>query len=663
MAGRLHTHAAALTARHRTLLGVVLPTVVMAAHVAAIAPWYSVGSFDDDAGYVLAARALAAGHGLTAHLANGTVVAGSAPPGYPLLITPLVWLWPHTFVPLRVLSALCAVAVVPLTWSWLRRTPAGEVVAGGACWLLALNPVLATFGSMVMAEAPFLVVFLLLLRARRAWAMAAAAVAMVWLKEAAIGLDAGLVLWLALGRQWRKGVVVGGAIGASLVPVVVARHLAGVALAGSRYTSELGSYYRGGLAGRVLHVLPTGLHQLASTALPASVVPRGAPLWTAGAGEELLRIVAWQVTILTVVGALWWVRRARDLVAVAVPAYLLESLLWPFVNERRTILVLPVLLGWYVLGVVVAGRWARRALRLGAPTGAALGGALVVVVVAAPLVAQFPRDYLFSVFQHTSRPEGSRYMRLLAALPPGTVESDYPSTTALFSGQPTAETAFVANQAPGNGPVVCQSAAADLAGVEADRAAYLLAGDLNKAHQTGNPCMLAWATTAPQMVRLMRGGPDAASVFELVGPGTVHPGLVDLTGAGARVDASGSVALDPVDAADTPGSAPYSAGPGAVTVTWAAPTPVAQVSIGGAHSLDGRTGPVELQMLEGSGWVTVAHAPSGVGDVPGGAPYLLVRPAGVAAAGVRVVLAGTGRLAAIDLHVLGTPVGVGPPGP
>ena len=42
-----------------------LPLLLGLVHVALVAPHYFVGSFDDDAGYILAARALLAGHGLT----------------------------------------------------------------------------------------------------------------------------------------------------------------------------------------------------------------------------------------------------------------------------------------------------------------------------------------------------------------------------------------------------------------------------------------------------------------------------------------------------------------------------------------------------------------------------------------------------------------------
>jgi hypothetical protein len=287
----------------------------------------------------------------------------------------------------------------------------------------------------------------------------------------------------------------------------------------------------------------------------------------------------------------------------------------------------------------------------------ALTGTLVVVL---PLLAQVPRDYLFSVGQSTSQPQGSRYMALLAAAPGprGVVESDYLSTTALFSGHRTAEKAFLANN-PLAAVLRCVPASADLADMSADGAGWLLTGDLNKADQTDNPCILRAAATSSWAVRLLRTSRDAASVFELIGPGTVHPDLVDLT-AGVDPTGSGPVAAAPLvaqDPSDVPGSAPETAtvgGIGTLTWQWPAPQPVVQVSVGGARSLDGSTGAVDLQLDEGGRWVTVASAAHGVGDGQG-SPFLLVRPAtGTVADGVRIVVQGPGRITAIDLHALGT---------
>src|SRR5438876_852890 len=75
---------------------------------------------------------------------------------------------------------------------------------------------------------------------------------LVWLKEAAVAMVVGLALWLLLLRQFRKALAAVAGVALSLVPVVAERAVAGVPLAGSRYSQELGAYYRGGLPSRLV---------------------------------------------------------------------------------------------------------------------------------------------------------------------------------------------------------------------------------------------------------------------------------------------------------------------------------------------------------------------------------------------------------------------------
>ena len=201
------------------------------------------------------------------------------------------------------------------------------------------------------------------------------------------------------------------------------------------------------------------LWQMLSTALPATLVPYLSPLPIGGSDVDIWKVLSWQVTVLVVVGAVVWARRHRDAAIVVVPVYLAETLLWPEVNERRVILVLPVLVAWYVLGAKAAwdAAWSWTQRRVGpawrrrgwgwAPGKATLGvGAAViaVLVTVAPLTAQLPRDYLVSLGQDTSHLGGSPYVNLLAQLgqPADVVETDYVSSTALFTGHATHGFAF-----------------------------------------------------------------------------------------------------------------------------------------------------------------------------------------------------------------------------
>ncbi|MBO0730059.1 MAG: hypothetical protein J2P57_12425, partial [Acidimicrobiaceae bacterium] len=421
------------------VLAVGLPMVVGLVHVGVVSPWYFVGSFDDDASYIMAAHALAGGHGMTATLPSGMVVASLYPPGYSALLAPLAWLWPHSFAPMRLLSVGCFALLFPLLWWYLERRGVGFAVRTAVLCVLALNPVLATYGTMVMAEAPFLVAFLVLLLLVDRWdglspagasrrsrlitgtAVVLVAGAGVWLKEAAIGAVLGLIVWqLWRRRVWRAVAVAAGTV-LLLVPVVVARIVAGVPIAGSRYSQELGGYYAGGLVGRVLHVAPHALWQTLTTALPASVVPYHNPLPQGSPWSGLWSVLSLHVSVFAVVGAVSWWRHHRDSAVMVIGVYLAETLLFPFINERRVVLVLPVVIAWYVIGALAVWRWLRPRVTTSAagagnrlvaalqrrPVALNRGAAcLAAVAVIVPLMLQFPRDYLFAVGQSSSHPQG-----------------------------------------------------------------------------------------------------------------------------------------------------------------------------------------------------------------------------------------------------------------
>ena len=626
-------------------------------HVALIAPHYFVGSFDDDASYILSAKALLAGQGLTGHMTGGAVVAGAYPPGFPALLAPLLWLWPHTFVPLRLLSVACYAAIFPLTWVYLRRRGTRPWVSVAVLWLLALGPPLATFGSMVMAEAPMLVLFLVWLFLIDRWdrqggtftgtglAVVLAAGALVWMKEAALGMVAGLVVWELLSRRGRTRLAervvrassVAAGTAALLVPVIVARISAGVPIAGSRYSQELGGYYQGGLGSRLVHVVPHGLWQMLSTAIQTTLVPYLSPLPTSGHMPDLWKALAWHVSVFVAVGAVVWFRRHRDAAIAIVPIYLAETLLWPFVNERRVILVVPVVAAWYVIGAhalwSALSAWVRSnrpgAARKARTSAVVLTAAVVVV----PLLLQAPRDYLYNDGQSGSHFGGSRYSAILSRIGPPSVpvETDYLYSTALFSGHRTARAAFDATLIGCYLPGVIGAIASDSAG-------FLLLGDVNKPGVMDSPCLLSLANTQPWAVRLLHTTRDDASVYELIGPGTAHPGLTDLTASGRFARSS------------EPGSVTYE-------WYWNSRVPVTQVSAGeAAFAGPARdTSSVDLQLeVEPGVWKTFARSDTAVGDLSGSAPFLLATLRGVRASGVRVVLHGSGGSASVaDVRALG----------
>ena len=203
-----------------------------------MAPTYYVGSFDDDANYLMAAHVLAAGGGLTSTMPSGATVVANYLPGYPLLLVPLIWVFGSALWPPRVLSTLCVAALYPLLWAWMGRRGVKPSYRVAVLGLLAINTVMATYSTMVMAEAPFLVV--LVAGAVRHLTAGSASrtccrppvvvvllAALVWLKEAGIGLVVGLVAYELWRRRWARAVGLSVGVGALLLPGLVARWLTG----------------------------------------------------------------------------------------------------------------------------------------------------------------------------------------------------------------------------------------------------------------------------------------------------------------------------------------------------------------------------------------------------------------------------------------------------
>jgi hypothetical protein len=515
--------------------------------------------------------------------------------------------------------------------------------------LLALNPVAATFATMVMPETVFVVAFLLLLLIAERWereirvvcwagvGTVLIAASLLWLKEAAAGMVLGLTCWFLLRRAWRKGLLTFAGSAVLMAPVLVARAIVGAPLIGSRYSDELG-VAAGGVIHRLVHVVPHSISTMVVSALPLSVVPTGVnPLPTHGVVGLVLDLVGWTVPPLVALGLVDWVRHHRGAAALVVGGYLLETLAYPYMNERRIVLVLPVVMTWYVLGVrsVIAAvitvtrralaAWRTPTVRSDA-TGlrrfVAAGSAAVLLI--APLAAQFPRDYLFRVGQDSSAPHGSPYMSILSHL--GThqevVETTYLWTTALFTGHRTASSAY---------HVPCDDQAVRNA-IQTDRGGYLLDAALNRPGQLESECLLHLADRSPWAVRLLRTRQDEASVYELIGPGTGHPDLVDLTPG------------PPVTAPD----------PRTQNWSWARPVEVRQVTLGAASSLLGPTRHVVIELRSPRGeWIAVASSIGAVGD-GSRARYLAVEFSSITlASAVRITVDGPGGTAVRDFHVLG----------
>lgn len=614
----------------RVLPDAVVPAVTGALgllHALLLAPLYHVGSFDDDASYVLIAKALARGTGLGGMLPAGYPVIGTYPPGFPLLLAPVALVAGSATWPYRVLVLCFFLALFPLTDLWLRRSSAPPWLRWSVLLLLALNPVAATYATMVMAEAPFLVLSVLVVLLARRWAAAGRlfspaaggtvllGAALIWVKEAGVGLIAGLALWFLLRRAWRQAVALLVGVGVACAPILLYRAAVGTPLAGSRYSSEIGGNMR-------LSAVPHAIVDYWTTALPRSIVP------LVGLPSGVFAVVTVTVPVFVVIGAVVWLRRHRaDPAGVMTVVYLAETLLYPYVNERRVILVLPVVLAWYAVGAQLCLRLVGRAvarLRPGLRVEVPLA-ALLALFLAVPLGAQLHRNYRLDSGQQTSRPLGSPYMAFARAVtrPGDVVESDYVWTTSLATGRRTANSAF-----PADG-----CAASDVRrGADEDGAGILVAAALSTPPPVPR-CPSEVLVDASWAVPLYSTAQDDATVWELVGPGTRNPGLSDSVRGPGTVATSG-------DSTTT-------------TWSWGSPRVLTQLSAGVAAPHTGRASAVRLEWQDPSGsWHRVASATGAVGPAEA-TPFLAWLPGTpVTATGVRLVVVGGSGADVGQVHAL-----------
>ena len=594
-------------------------------HALLVAPLYHVGSFDDDGSYLLIARALAHGVGLGGTLQAGYPLIGTYPPGFPLLLTPVALVAGATTWPFQALVLAFFLALFPLTDLWLRRIGAARGLRWSVLLLLALNPVAATYATMVMAEFPFLVIAVLIVLLARRWERGGRllapsalgtvllAAALIWIKEAGIGLIAGLALWFLLRRAWRQAVVLLGSVAIACSPILLYRLAVGTPLAGSRYSSEIGGNLR-------LGAVPNAVAQYWSTALPRSIVP------LVGVPSGVFAVVTVTVPVFVVVGAVVWLRRYREPAGIMTAVYLAETLVYPFVNERRIILVLPVVLAWYAVGAQVCFRLVGRAAARVVPAvrvERALAVLLAVLVVV-PLALQLHRNYRFDSGQETSHPLGSRYLDFVRAVTDSddVVETQYLWTTSLGTGRRTATSAFTGDcTVPGVRKAV-----------EEDGAGIVLTAALNQPPPAPH-CPTGVLEDASWAIPLYRTALDDATVWQLVGPGTPNPGLSDAIGG--------------------PGTVAASAGATTIGWTWAPSRTLTQLSVGVAAPRAGSASAVRLEWQDAAGrWHRAASAPGPVGPTAA-TPFLLWRPSTpVTATGVRLVVVG-GRDVEVDqVHAL-----------
>ncbi len=171
-----------------------------------------VGTYQDDAHYIVTARALAAGKGFSLISLVDAPPELNFPPGYPLILVPVVLAVPHSLDALRLPSIVFTLAAIPLWYLYLRK----RFAAGWTFLILAAgasNPLIVSHSTMVMSEAAFLFLVSLLavigdqipsgkpLAGIVVAELAASVTALYFVRSIGIAFAVGIILFLLVRRH------------------------------------------------------------------------------------------------------------------------------------------------------------------------------------------------------------------------------------------------------------------------------------------------------------------------------------------------------------------------------------------------------------------------------------------------------------------------------
>ena len=358
----------------------------------------------DNAEFIILARSLAQGEGLSYVNDNNIRPATKYPFGLPLLLAPAAWLWGpdsqtaaaagaepvQDFIPMKWFVVLLFCGVAPVAYL-LTRDQLDPLAAAAVAALCASQPLLVDYGHQVMSEIPYtlfslLALFLVQRGARdrdgltNAWLSAGFACLMwsYYVRSAGIVLVAAVVAYLAVDRQYRRALVVAASSLLVALPWMVRNYLTG---RGSVYITQflqVNPYHpdRGylDLAG-LFSRLGDSLSAYLTFIMPTTLWP---PLTRIDSAIHPVAVVIIAAAVYT---SYLCVRHREHLLLWIYAAFFLGLMfLWPWQGDRFLLPVIPVLLFFFVR---VAGDLLGRLRQLaGAPTAAVVGVAALGLVLA-----------------------------------------------------------------------------------------------------------------------------------------------------------------------------------------------------------------------------------------------------------------------------------------
>lgn len=321
---------------------------------------YYVGFFNDDAFYIIGSRSLLQGRYAELN-APGAPPLVNYPPGYPLLLVPLAWIFRGSLLPYQLFSVILTLGSAGLFWVVFAEELAPPAFMAAAL-VSAVNPMMVSLSGTVLSEVPALFLTLLVFAAaKRRWGSDSAA---FWaglgalagfcflVRTSAAALIAALCGGLLLEKRWRAA-----GLAASAWALVAAPYLARNRILTGH--SELRLFemvepYRAAGAVRALaasfgrNAVYYG-HELFARALfrwPPGLSSAGLEMATAGL---CLGALAWGLRD-------WGLRGWRKLASFYLILYAAVHLAWAMQTGRYLYPVLPLCAAFLFSGLAAADR-------------------------------------------------------------------------------------------------------------------------------------------------------------------------------------------------------------------------------------------------------------------------------------------------------------------
>ncbi len=361
--------------RVRPMELILIAAIVIAActYFLVLTPY--IGGGYDDACYVALAKAIAQGKGYGQVFMPGNPPEPQYPPGWPLLLS-VVWLilpdFPANAIGFKVMSVLCALALVGITYRWMRWRGESSTLSALVAFLTLSNPLIFGTASTAFSEMGFTLFLVLALwsidrysrKEDAHWVDAIlpslAAAFVVYVRMFGVALIVAAACYFLLQPNRRKGLAFVGFSVLWVVPWFVRGALLPSNIWGysqqfllkSMEQPELGVVSWGDLIVRTI----LNLRAYLLAGLPGAVLPSQVPLTFVNLAPELRLGSPFAgsdivLALLVAAALVGQILMRHDLVDWFVACYLGLALLWPWEPTRFVVPLIP-LLYYYLLNEI-----------------------------------------------------------------------------------------------------------------------------------------------------------------------------------------------------------------------------------------------------------------------------------------------------------------------